>query len=491
MQINIRKNNILVKLLETEEELEKARRLRYEELILFHRDRDDISYEESYNDVDRFCDNLIAIDTDTDEVVGSYRLINKEHLEKTGGFACDATFDVTAIKNSPEKAVELGRAVVKEEYRDGIVIKCLLQGLFQYLLEYGAKYTFGIIYLPKMDEKYQAEMSQGILQSIFEYQTEIANLTGMDASNASHYDGATAIADGILMCMGAKTKAILSDALNPEYKAVVRTYLVPHGIEVVFAPTKNGVTDSDALKTLIDDEVGAVCIQQPNFFGLIEDAESVGKIAKEKGAKFVMSCYPVALALLKTPAECGADVAAGEGQPLGLPLAFGGPYLGFLTCRENLMRKLTGRIVGETVDHDGRPAYVLTLQAREQHIRREKSTSSICSNEALCALTSSIYLAAMGKEGLKDVAKQCVSKAHYMKDEIVKIDGFRLKYDGEFFNEFVIESDVDTSKIVDKLQKRGILAGLPLSDKDMLWCVTEMNTKDDIDEVVNVLREVK
>ena len=219
--------------------------------------------------------------------------------------------------------------------------------------------------------------------------------------------------------------------------------------------------------------------------------EVIGKIAKEKGAKFVMSCYPVALALLKTPAECGADVAAGEGQPLGLPLAFGGPYLGFLTCRENLMRKLTGRIVGETVDHDGRPAYVLTLQAREQHIRREKSTSSICSNEALCALTSSIYLAAMGKEGLKDVAKQCVSKAHYMKDEIVKIDGFRLKYDGEFFNEFVIESDVDTSKIVDKLQKRGILAGLPLSDKDMLWCVTEMNTKDDIDEVVNVLREVK
>ncbi len=352
--------------------------------------------------------------------------------------------------------------------------------------ELAAREEFVTAYTP-----YQAEMSQGILQSIFEYQTEIANLTGMDASNASHYDGATAIADGILMCMGAKTKAVLSDALNPEYKAVVKTFLVPHGIEVVFAPTKNGVTDSDALKTLIDDEVGAVCIQQPNFFGLIEDAESVGKIAKEKGAKFVMSCYSVALALLKTPAECGADVAAGEGQPLGLPLAFGGPYLGFLTCRENLMRKLTGRIVGETVDHDGRPAYVLTLQAREQHIRREKSTSSICSNEALCALTSSIYLAAMGKEGLKDVAKQCVSKAHYMKDEIVKIDGFRLKYDGEFFNEFVIESDVDTSKIVDKLQKRGILAGLPLSDKDMLWCVTEMNTKDDIDEVVNVLREVK
>lgn len=338
---------------------------------------------------------------------------------------------------------------------------------------------------------YQAEMSQGILQSIFEYQTEIANLTGMDASNASHYDGATATADGILMCMGAKTKVVVSDALNPEYKEVVKTYLIPHGIEVVFAPTKNGVTDKDALSRLIDDEVGAVCLQQPNFFGLIEDAEGVGNLAKDKGVKFVMSCYPIALALLKSPAECGADVSTGEGQPLGLPLAFGGPYLGFLTCRENLMRKLTGRIVGETTDHEGRPAYVLTLQAREQHIRREKSTSSICSNEALCALTSAIYMSAMGKEGLKDVATQCVSKAHYMKDEIVTIDGFRLKYDGEFFNEFVIESDVDTSKIVDKLQKRGILAGLPLGAHDMLWCVTEMNTKEDIDEVVAILREVK
>lgn len=352
--------------------------------------------------------------------------------------------------------------------------------------ELAAREEFVTAYTP-----YQAEMSQGILQSIFEYQTEIANLTGMDASNASHYDGATATADGILMCTGTKSKVVVSDALNPEYKKVIKTYLVPHGVEVVFAPTKNGVTDKAALEALVDENVGVVCLQQPNFFGLIEDAERIGKIAHEKGAKFVMSCYPVALALLKTPAECGADVAAGEGQSLGLPLAFGGPYLGFLTCRENLMRKLTGRIVGETVDHDGRPAYVLTLQAREQHIRREKSTSSICSNEALCALTSSIYLAAVGKEGLKDVAKQCVAKAHYLKDEIVKIDGFRLKYDGEFFNEFVIESDVDTSKIVDKLQKAGILAGLPLNERDMLWCATEMNTKEEIDSVARILREVK
>lgn len=336
---------------------------------------------------------------------------------------------------------------------------------------------------------YQAEMSQGILQSIFEYQTAICNLTGMDASNASHYDGATATADGILMCMGNKSKAVVSDGLNPEYKRVIETYLVPHGIEVVYAPLRNGVTDEDALEKLIDSEVGAVCIAQPNYFGLIEDAGKIGRIAHDGGAKFVMACYPVALGILRTPGECDADVATGEGQSLGLPLAFGGPYLGLLACKENMMRKLTGRIVGETVDHDGRTAYVLTLQAREQHIRREKSTSSICSNEALCALTSAIYLSATGKEGIKEVALQCASKAHYMAEEISRIKGFGLKYKGEFFNEFVTESDVDTSKIVDKLQKHGILAGLPLNGRDMLWCVTEMNTKAEIDNAVRILRE--
>ena len=339
---------------------------------------------------------------------------------------------------------------------------------------------------------YQAEISQGLLQSIFEYQTMICDLTGMDASNASVYDGAEAAAEGIAMCRDKKrNRALISAAVLPAALETVKTYCFGNEIELEIIPEKNGVTDLDYLKEHMDKSVACVYIQHPNYYGNLEDAEAIGEIVHESGAKYIMGVNPISLGVLKTPAEYGADIAVGEGQPLGLPMAFGGPYLGFMACREKMMRKLPGRIVGQTVDADGKTGYVLTLQAREQHIRREKSTSSICSNEALCALTSSIYLAAMGKEGLKDVAKHCVSKAHYMKDEIVKIDGFRLKYDGEFFNEFVIESDVDTSKIVDKLQKRGILAGLPLSDKDMLWCVTEMNTKDDIDEVVNVLREVK
>lgn len=337
---------------------------------------------------------------------------------------------------------------------------------------------------------YQAEMSQGILQSIFEYQSMICRLTGMDAANASHYDGATATADGILMCMGNRKKAVVSAALNPEYKTVIETYLTPYGVEIVYAPEKDGRTDIDALKALLTDEVGAVCVQQPNFLGQIEDGEKIGEAAHAVGAKFVVNCYPVSLGAIKAPADYGADVACGEGQSLGLPLAFGGPYLGILACKENLMRKLTGRIVGETVDKDGNKAYVLTLQAREQHIRREKASSSICSNEALCALTSAIYMAAVGKEGIKQVAAQCAAKAHYMAKEISKIKGFSLKYDGEFFNEFVVKSDIDTAKIVAALKKRGILAGLPLSANEMLWAVTEMNTKEEIDKVVGLLGEV-
>lgn len=337
---------------------------------------------------------------------------------------------------------------------------------------------------------YQAEMSQGILQSIFEYQSMICRLTGMDASNASHYDGATATADGILMSIGHRKKAVVSDALNPEYKTVIETYCAPYGVEIIYAPLKDGKTDVKALQTLLDDEVGAVCIQQPNFYGILEDGEEIGNAAHAGGAKFIVNCYPTSLGAVKAPADYGADVACGEGQPLGLPLAFGGPYLGFLACKEALMRKLTGRIVGETEDAAGNKAYVLTLQAREQHIRREKASSSICSNEALCALTSAIYMAAVGKGGIKEIALQCASKAHYAAGEISKIKGFSLAYKGEFFNEFVIKSNVDTAEIALKLQKHGILSGLPLNKYEMLWCVTEMITKEEIDNTVSLLKEV-
>lgn len=337
---------------------------------------------------------------------------------------------------------------------------------------------------------YQAEMSQGILQSIFEYQTMISNLTGMDVSNASHYDGSTATADGILMCLGNKKKALVSACLQPDTITVIRTYCEPYGIEIELIPECDGKTDVEALGKLIDESVGAVCVQQPNFLGQLEDMDSISAVTKKSGIKLVVKCYPISLGILKTPSEYGAEVASGDGQPLGMPLAFGGPYLGFLTCKESMMRKLTGRVVGQTVDHEGRTAYVLTLQAREQHIRREKASSSICSNQALCALTASIYMSALGKEGLKDVALQCLSKAHYMANKISTIKGFSLKYKGEFFNEFVVTSQVSTAKITDALKKLGILSGLALNDHDMLWCATEMNTLSDIDLVVKTLEGV-
>lgn len=352
--------------------------------------------------------------------------------------------------------------------------------------ELGSREEFVTAYTP-----YQPEMSQGILQSIFEYQSEICGLTGMDVCNASHYDGASALADGILMAMGNKRKALLPETMNPEYKKVVETYLAPRGMEVAYVPSSDGLTDVAALKSLMDGDTGVVCVQQPNFYGLIEDTGKIGEAAHAGGAAFVMSFYPISLGLLKTPAECGADVAAGEGQCLGLPMSFGGPGLGLLTCGTKFMRKMTGRVVGETLDKNGNKAYVLTLQAREQHIRREKSSSSICSNEALCALTASVYLAALGPAGLRDVAERCASKAHYLASAICAKDGYSMKYSGEFFNEFVTTSRADTAEISARLGAKGILSGLPLNSSDMLWCVTELVTKEEMDRAVKLLPEVK
>lgn len=339
---------------------------------------------------------------------------------------------------------------------------------------------------------YQAEMSQGILQGIFEFQSMIAELTGMQVSNASLYDGSTALADGILM-LGAKNRntVLVSEAINPRSLAVVKTYLEPQGIQLKTIATENGHTSLANLKEQLTEHVFAVAIAQPNFFGMIEDATAIGEIVKSKGASFVMQVEPFACALLKTPYACGADIAVGEGQPLGMPLSFGGPYLGFIGAKEKLVRKLTGRIVGKTHDADGNDAYVLTLQAREQHIRREKASSSICSNQALCALAATIYMATAGKTGMCEVAQQCVSKAHYLASEITKIPGYTLKYTGEFFNEFVTECPVKADAIIKHCAKNDILAGLKLEDNAILWCATEVNTKADIDQLVTVLKEVK
>lgn len=337
---------------------------------------------------------------------------------------------------------------------------------------------------------YQAEISQGILQSIFEYQTMICDLTGMDVSNASVYDGATAAAEAVAMCRERKRKkAFVSATIQPSVLEVIKTYIFGNEMDLVVIPEKDGVTDIEFLKENIDKETACVYIQHPNFYGTLEDVKAIGEVTHEAGAKYIMGVNPISLGVVKTPREYGADVAVGEGQPLGLSIAFGGPYLGFMACVSAMTRKLPGRIVGQTKDHDGRTGYVLTLQAREQHIRREKASSNVCSNQALCALAVGVYMAAMGNEGIKNAAIQSTSKAHYMAAELEKI-GFKVLNNGEFFHEFVTDSDKCACCVLKALEENGILGGYPLGGNKILWCCTEMNTKAEIDAAVSIMKEV-
>ncbi len=349
-----------------------------------------------------------------------------------------------------------------------------------------AKEEFVTAYTP-----YQPEISQGILQNIFEYQTLICELTGMDGSNASVYDGAQAAAEALTMCRDRKrTKALISSAANPQTIETIKTYSWATDVEFELINTVDGKTDLEDLRNKLTDATASVFIQQPNFFGVIEDAEEIVKLAHEKGAKAIMSVNPISTMLLKTPGECGADIAVGEAQPLGMPLSFGGPYLGFMAAKTAMVRNLPGRIVGETVDADGKRAFVLTLQAREQHIRREKASSNVCSNQAWCALTASTFAAALGANGLKEMAVQSMSKAHYLADQLTKI-GFELKYKSPYFHEFVTTCKVCSEKILNHLEAHGILGGLPLcvSDESILWCATEMNTKQEMDRLVELVKQ--
>ena len=337
---------------------------------------------------------------------------------------------------------------------------------------------------------YQAEISQGVLQSIFEYQTMICELTGMDVSNASVYDGATAAAEAVNMCCERSRKVVFcSAAAHPDTIAVVKTYCWAAGHELVLLPVKDGKTDLDAMASQLDKKTSAcLYLQSPNFFGQLEEMEKAAEMIHSVGAKLIAGCNPIALGLLKTPAEQGADIAVGEGQPLGMPLSFGGPYLGFMAATQAMMRKLPGRIVGETVDVDGKRAFVLTLQAREQHIRREKASSNICSNQALCALTASVYLATVGPDGLKQAASLCYQKAHYLAQQLCSIPGVSLRYSGTFFHEFVTDQK-DSDKLLSALEQQGILGGYPLADGGILWCATEKNTKEEMDRVVEISRK--
>lgn len=338
---------------------------------------------------------------------------------------------------------------------------------------------------------YQAEMSQGLLQSIFEYQTMICELTGMDVSNASVYDGATAAAEALLMCRDPKHRRVLVPAsVHPQILQVIRTYGEAYGMEITVLACPHGVLEESVLREALSENTACLLLQQPNYFGLIEDAETLFAAASEKKVKGILHINPIAAALLPSAKEAGAVIAVGEGQPLGMPLNFGGPYLGFMASVLAMMRKLPGRIVGQSTDHEGRRAYVLTLQAREQHIRREKASSSICSNQALCALRAAIYCSAMGTEGIEQVASHCVSNAHYLAQELCEKTKLKLKYAGEFFHEFVTVSEVPSGVLLKHLEDHGILGGLPLSDHEILWCATEVNNKENMDHLVELIGEV-
>ena len=337
---------------------------------------------------------------------------------------------------------------------------------------------------------YQAEISQGVLQSIFEFQTDICELTGMEAANASVYDGACAAAEACEMCRERKrSRVLVSGSVDPKVLSVIRTYAFGRNAQVDLAPLRDGVTDPEALASLLAEDVSCLVVQQPNFFGCLEDLDALTERVHAAGARMIVHCNPISLAVLKTPGECGADIAVGEGQPLGIPLSFGGPYLGFMACTAKLMRRLPGRIVGETVDAEGRRAFVLTLQAREQHIRREKASSNICSNEALCAMRAAAYLAAMGPEGLRQVALQCASKAHYFQKALEKAGLPPVFPERPFFHEFVTECP-DADKLLAALRREGILGGLPLEGNRMLWCATEMNAREEMDRAAAIVGEV-
>ena len=336
---------------------------------------------------------------------------------------------------------------------------------------------------------YQAEISQGLLQSIFEYQSMICELTGMDAANASVYDGATAAAEAVSMCRDARRPvALIAQTAHPMFLETIETYARPSGAAVRRVGEKSGRLDIGQLSGQLAD---ACClyIQQPNYYGLFEDMNAIRALTRQAGVKLIEAVNPIACAVMKTPGETGADVCVGEGQPLGMPLSFGGPYLGFMAVNQAMKRKLPGRIVGETRDGDNRRAFVLTLQAREQHIRREKASSNICSNQALCALTAAAYMAAMGPEGLRGVAVQSMSHAAYARGQLARL-GFLPEHEGPFFHEFVTGCPLDGARLMDELAARGMLGPLPLEGNRLLWCFTELNAKPQIDRLISALEEV-
>jgi glycine dehydrogenase subunit 1 len=343
---------------------------------------------------------------------------------------------------------------------------------------------------------YQAEASQGSLQAFFEYQTMLCELTGMDVSNASLYEHAGAVAEAVLMAraINARTRVLVSEIVHPDSRAVLDTYVRQQPIEVVRIPRAGGRTNLAALRDALNDQTAAVVVQSPNHFGCVEPLNEIVPTVHAAGALAIAAVDPISCGLLKPPGAFGVDIVVGEGQPLGIPLSYGGPYLGFMTCREQHLRKMPGRIVGMTTDAKGRPAYCLVLQTREQHIKRERATSNICTNQGLMALRAAVYLAAMGKNGIARVASLCLEKSHYAAERIAALQGYSSAFDAPFFKEFVVRTDRDVSRVMDHCRQRGILAGVPLECwyPDLRDCflvtVTEKRTKAQIDALVDALQ---
>ena len=346
---------------------------------------------------------------------------------------------------------------------------------------------------------YQPEISQGTLQAIYEYQSAICRLTDMEAANASLYDGGTAVYEAIMMALRItkRNHVIVDETVSPIYRKMVRSYTSNLGIALVETPHARGLPDRNAIAEQIGDDTAALIVQYPNFFGCLDDLTDLAELVHARGGLLIVSCYPIALGLLRPPGQMGADIVVGEGQSLGMGLSFGGPYLGFMATRKKYLRKMPGRIAGRTVDAQGREGFVLTLQAREQHIRREKATSNICTNEGLCALTALVYLSLLGKRGLRELAEVCAQKADYCLRRLLEVPGVTMRFPGRwYFNEFVLNLPVAADKVIRGLFNRGLAAGFPLGryfpemSNCLLVAVTEKRTKEDIDYLAHALEVI-
>ena len=408
--------------------------------------------------------------------------------------------DLPPALTEMEAMAELSGLAQSNENVRGDLISFLGAGMYNHyipsvvdhMLRRGEFYT---AYTP-----YQPEISQGTLQAIFEYQSLMSALTGMDVSNASHYDGATATAEAVSLAYaqfrGKRRKVVMSPSVHPHYRAVVHTYAQGMGVEIAGETGEDITSSPRTFMSQVDDNTCLLVVQYPDFFGRVYDYTKLIEGAHAKGALVCVVANPTALAMFKSPGEMGADIVVGDGQPLGIPMWFGGPSVGFFTTRKNYVHKMAGRLVGETVDNRGQRAYVLTLTAREQHIKRERATSNICTNQGLLALATAIYLSVLGKKGLQQVANLCYQKAHYAARELTKISGYRLPHQEPFFHEFVLECPEPAANINEHLLEHGILGGYdlgqdyPARKKHLLIAVTEMNSKADIDVLAEVLLEM-